>query len=548
MRSSVLSGIRQLLLNGVLIPVVYLIGLGIIAVQHQLFVDWDGPMHYFSAVEIYSGKGYHGWQSHFWPPLYPLLGGLLARVMDGAAALKMVSVISAALLLYVVHRFVRWLSGSSAAGCLAQCLVAVIYVFVHISIQAEDHMLDSLFFISALFLLLKNLDGLPPLNLNRRYLLLGMLCALAGLTRYTSYALIPATVITLCLYYPFKTAVRYGLLVLLGFAVLSAPWWIVNTIHNGSPFATWQYMNIGAGIFAADNFKWWWSGIDHFNSTGDVFRHAPGLYLRNFFRNLVYGPALILYKGGAVTIVCLVACGLFMFYYGSRNRWLVLRSRKVLPLLITFVVFLLLVSQAFVFAEVFLSWMVLAILYGAWSFYELIGAGSHAKENPIRPRSNFIKKALTILIAVALCWDLGYTVRHTRLYLNDPAGLEENQAVTAAIKQQDDKLQTKTLMAYHPGRAYHLGTGFIMLPMYYSGDVSGIITFKGLSNKIKGYAPRFPTAPHIDSIKADYLVYDSPARKWLPQFAFLLQRNSPLTPPNFHLVYLSGKTAVYRID
>ncbi len=297
---SVLSGFKQLLLNGVLIPVVYFIWLGFVAIQHQLFVDWDGPMHYFSAVEIYSGWGYHGWQSHFWPPLYPVLGGLLAKVMEGAAALKMVSVISAALLLFVVHRFVRWLSGSRAAACLAQCLVGIIYVFVHISIQAEDHMLDSLFFISALFLLLKNVENLPPkksnstpqknlnspapAHLNRRYLLLGMICALAGLTRYTSYALIPSIVTVLCMYYPFKTALKYGGLVLLGFVVLSAPWWIVNTIHNGSPFATWQYMNVGAGLFGADNFKWWWSGIDRFNSTGDVFRHAPGLYLYNFFQ------------------------------------------------------------------------------------------------------------------------------------------------------------------------------------------------------------------------------------------------------------------------
>ncbi len=223
-------------------------------------------------------------------------------------------------------------------------------------------------------------------------------------------------------------------------------------------------------------------------------------------------------------------------------------------MLITFIYFLLLVSQAFVFAEVFLSWMVLVILYGAWSLYELVGAGLHAKyereKNVARKWSynGFSIKVLSFVIVVALCWDLLYTVRHIRLYLADPAGIEENEAVVAAIKQQDNQLQNKMLMAYHPGRAYHLGTGFIMLPMYYEGDVSGITTYKGLSNKVKAYAPRFPSTKQADSVKADYLVYDSPARKWLPQFAFLLQRNSPLIPPNFHLVYLSGKTAVYRID
>src|SRR5690606_10816056 len=117
--------------------------------------------------------------------------------------------------------------------------------------------------------------------------------------RYTSYALLPAFVLTMFFFHPFRRAAGYALLIVLGFSLVSSPWWIVNYLYNGSPFATWQYMNIGMGIFASGGNKWWWcwSGVNAYNSVRDIFLQAPVPYILNFCKNLPKGIALTIYRG-----------------------------------------------------------------------------------------------------------------------------------------------------------------------------------------------------------------------------------------------------------
>lgn len=506
--------------------------------QHHLLTDFDGAMHYFSGEDIYRGNGYRGWGSHFWPPLYPLLSGALGRLVDGTAAAELISVISAVLLLWVAHRFVYRLSCNSAVACLTQLLVAANYTFVVLSIKSENHMLDSLFYVSALLLLIGNLQR----DSARGYFWVGVVCGLAGLSRYTSYSLLPAFVLTLFCFYPYRRAITHALYIAAGFILLSSPWWIINYLNNGSPFSTWQYMNIGAGVFSGNGSKWWWfwSGIDGVHSVTDIIFTAPGPYFFNFGRNVLRSLFLIVFTGQLTGLICLVALGCFIFRQFFKYKMPLLQDRFIMPMLIALVCYIVLVSQAFVFTEVFLSWQVLVVIYGVYAVYALSPG--------IRLFGHVYRPVMLTLIVMIAGFDIYYTNWQLRRYIADTTGMEDNNRIVASIKAYDGNMAQKVVMSFHPARAYYLGSGYVMLPPYYQGDVNGLVTYHGMSYKVRDHAPRFPSTIDVNNLKVDYLIYDKWAAEYLPQFSFLLDRNSPRIPANFKLLYLSPDAAVYRIN
>ncbi|TWI86923.1 ArnT family glycosyltransferase [Chitinophaga japonensis] len=538
MHNSYIYQLEKSLYDGYLIPVIYFVLMTVVAFQDHVFADWDASMHYFSGLDIYRGNGYRGWASHFWPPLFPVLTGLLAKLAPAVEFIKLISVISASLLLLLVYTFVYKLSESRTAAWLAQLPLVTNTLFIQLSVQVENHMLDSLFYILSILLLIKSLEG----GNGYRYLFVGIVCGLAGLTRYTSYSLLPAFVLTVFFFYPFRRAVSYATCLMLGFTLMSSPWWIVNYFDNGSPFATWQYMNIGIGVFSVAHNKWvWcWDGINGFNSGVDIFLYAPGAYIVNFLRNILKSLVWIIYRGQTVGLLCLIAGG-FLIYnnYYKRERSL-LRSKIFVPVLICFGCYLLLVSQAFVFSEVFLSWLVLIVVYGTFAIY--------------KQRSMFIrikpvyKRCAMATIVLGIGIDIANGSRQLSYYFNQDHGMEENTQVADLLKSIDNNIRERVIMCFHPARAYYLGCKYVTLPLYYRGGLSGLISFKNMSEKVKTQAARFPSTISNDDLKADYLIYDVRATICLPQFSFLLQRGSPRIPENFRLVYLSDKVAVYRIN
>jgi len=534
MNNNVLSLPKKALYSSMLIPIVYALLSGTVACHHHLFTDWDGVMHYFSAMDIYQGNGYNGWASHFWPPLYPVLIGGLSLFMNGFTAAKLISVAAASLLLFIVHRFTYHLCHNNFAACLAQLLVAVNCTFILLSIQAENHMLDSLFYVSAILLLLQQLEK----GNNAGFILVGIIVGLAGLSRYTSYSLLPAFVITLFFFFPARLAFRYAWCIVLGFALVSMPWWIINYMNNGSPFATWQYMNIGAGVLTDSRNKWWWwwSGIDDYQSVLDIMLGAPEAYASNFFTNVLYSLVFIIYRGKAIGMLCATAVIIMLF----RNGMVQLRTKLFLPLLLSLACFIILVSQAFVFGEVFLSWVVLVVIYGIFAAYTL-------SRSAFLP--GYMRKPLLITaVVLVVCLDMFYTVKQTDGYINSVKGLEENEQIVAALRTYDKHIHSKVVMSFHPGRAYHTGSRYIMLPPYYIGDINGLVTYQHMSYKVRDHAPRFPADIDVNNLKTDYLIYDARAAICLPQFSFLLKKGDPRIPGNFRLVYLSQQAAVYRIE
>jgi hypothetical protein len=81
-------------LSPIWIPVTYAITLLIISPLHSVFNEWSGVMQYFSGKEILRGDGYRGWTSHFWPPLFSTVLGLVSKLLPGSTAGKIISIMS----------------------------------------------------------------------------------------------------------------------------------------------------------------------------------------------------------------------------------------------------------------------------------------------------------------------------------------------------------------------------------------------------------------------------------------------------------------------
>jgi hypothetical protein len=106
-------------------------------------------------------------------------------------------------------------------------------------------------------------------------------------------------------------------------------------------------------------------------------------------------------------------------------------------------------------------------------------------------------------------------------------------------------------MAIDPARAYYAEAGYLESPPSYRGSVVDMVSYVGLSEATRRYAPKYPSGLAGDALKADYLVYTAPPWVWameeIGEFSFLLDPESDRIPPNFIPVYRSPRAVVYEI-
>lgn len=519
---------------GMWIPLLYTMVLLTLFFFHDTFEEWDGVMQFFAGREILSGSGYNGWTSHFWPPLYSLLIGVGNLFISGFGAAKLVSIIAGTLLLYIAYEFAVELSKGKNVGLLAQLFLVINPLYLLSSLQAENHMLDSLFFVSGVLFLLKSLRE-PTI---KKFLFTGLICGFAGLSRYTSYTLIPIALVVPFLFLNSKKAITSSLAILVGFVLVSSPWWYYNTVANGSPFYTWQYMNIGAAIAPKIGIgveEWWWSAQSKFNGIFDIFSAFPFAYFKNFARNMISSSEFIVKSAGVLAPLALPA----IF-----ESVISMKPKVLLTLFGLLTLYITLVSQAFVFGEVFLSW---AVIITVVSVMFLLKFATLCQElYPFLKRYRFVTLVI-ILLSIA---GLALTSYRTVSYINnksDGGQLADNDSVTRAIREYDSNIATKYVMAVHPARAYYTGAKYLMIPLYYDGTLEGLVSYEGLSERVKMYAPKYPSTVPISDLRADYLIYDIGVRPYLRQFSYLLNPNADEIPENFKVVYQSEQAVVYEI-
>ncbi len=492
-------------------------------------------MQYFAGKQILSGQGYCGWESNFWPPLYSFLTGFLSVAINGFWSAKIISVVSACILVLLTYNLSFELFLSKRVSLVSQYLVAFNPFFFLSSIQAENHMLDSLFFVSGLLVYLRALrkDGIHPFWVS------GALFGLAGLTRYTSYSFIPIALIV-----PFvvnrRTSERpmlAGLLFISAFAIVSSPWWVYNTLVNGSPLHTWQYLNIGSSALKYNGISpdvWWWKEMASYDSISQIISSSPLSYIKNFASNVKQSIFFLITSAGVLAP---------FFVPGVFGALLHLRGRIVITLLPAMALFVAIVSQAFVFRDVFLPWAIVLVPVSVWWIDHYMAR--------ICKRLNLsgIRVIRFSFIAMILL-SLFFAIRSARAYTldtDDGGQLSDLQQVTTVLKR-DDHISDKYVMSIHPARAYYSGSKYMMIPLHYTGSVSGLPSYKELDSKVADFSPRYPNSCSEEQVpKADYLVFDKPALGELPEFSFLFNKGSRLIPPNFKRVYQSDGTVVFKI-
>lgn len=527
--------------KGIIIPILYFILLLFISHRHTLFIETDGAMQCLSSTEIASGQGYHGHSSHFWPPLYTILIYLFTYIFpDGFTAAKFISIISSSLLLLVVYRFLYRITGKDVYAQLAQLFVAVNPVYFFYSSQAQNMMLDTLFFVSAICLFFETLQSTSYKN----FFLIGIIAGLAGLTRYTSYAIIPSLVLVLLFYYRPKIAFLNITMLLLGFVIVSLPWWIINTINSGGPINSLNYLNIGYGMAfqsGPEKERWWWHDQSAYNSTLEIILASPIAYIKHVLQGIV----LVFFKLTVYSLLAFIGCLTLFFIqniYAKTSKFIVISNKFFFVITICFLVYTGVISQAFILDRFLLNWYVIIIMAIFISLYTISGSTSSLRE---------LKPVITWGLIVFLIANVMVSTYKISRYLSDNGGrygLSDNEKIVHLLKTRDSHLSKKIIMAVHPARAYYLGCQYVMMPRYNEGsNANDLISYNHLDKKVIHYVPRFPSNLDIEKLTPDYFIFDRISTIYLPQFSFLLDEHSDKIPPNFERLLLTPDVAVYKI-
>lgn len=505
-----------------------------LAWAHDVFREFDGLYQYHAGVEMLSGNGYSGLASRFWPPLYPALVGAGSRLADGFVVAKLISAFSAAAIVYLVYGIAMRLTSDPKVAALSQVFLILNPLFVAQSFQAENHLLDALLFLGVVTSLLRpareSAGGL------RHLFAVGALAGLAGLTRYTSYALVPGVLTFLVFSRPGRRAAGGAAAFCAGFALLSLPWWMYNAIVSGLPLSNWQYLNVGCDLIGEHCDQWFFETQAEFGGLGDVVRADPAGYVRNVAVNLGRTGRLLLSTTGPLAPFTLLALAMSRTLIGHEHRRL---------LGIALAAHGLWVSQALVPVYAVLVWVPVSVVMGTTALRWVAREMGRLASPTRRLR---MEQAMVLCVLVAA---FGMTHRQVRstLALDTAQHAADARVVAAALVELDPRIAEKLVMSPSPIRPYYAAARWLMIPRYYAGELEGLVTYDGVSDRVRRWAPRAPSSLDISDPRPDYLIIDRyTAECCLPQFAFLLEAESARTPAWLDLIFRTGDVSAYRIE
>jgi hypothetical protein len=521
------------------LPILYALTLLLLSPIHNIFFEWGGVMQYFAGKDIFSGVGYHGWVAGFWPPLYSFLIGFGSLVMPGFLAGKLVTILASSILLFVTYHLAYELTNSNEIGLWSQIFLGLSPLYFNQSFTAHNHIINSLFFISGLFIFIRSVNRSKGLL----FLVSGVVCGIAGLSRYTSYSLIFLPFLLFFLIPDLKKSIQFSLIFWSGFIIASLPWWYYNAINNGSPLSNWEYLNVCSAVvpgnlYAAFTSLWECRSQSNLNSIFSIVSSYPVDYLKNFVKNIPESIKLLVIYGGVLAPFVIPA--LFdSVFYRIRKGWFIAFS-VILFLILT-------VSQASVQDWYILSSMPIVIIASTLFLFNYLSRLLEAY--PILKKFvhlYYVLGSLTIIaLALVIVQILGFR--------NEPLdGFTDLDQIVQVVRKNDPRIQSKVVMATDPAWAYYLGSKYLSTPAVYDGPIEGLVSYQGVSDSLKAYAPKYPSNMSNSEMRADYLIYKKQPPTWsntadLPQFSFLLDPSSDKIPGNFKLVFSSLNTVVYQI-
>lgn len=163
-----------------------------------------------------------------------------------------------------------------------------------------------------------------------------------------------------------------------------------------------------------------------------------------------------------------------------------------------------------------------------------------------------IPELITVIIVLSSLFMSGFLAQqYISSYLenqrDDYGQLADYQTISQILKDLDPFLEKKYVMAMNPAYSYYCGSGFLMVPLYYNGSLEDMVQYKDLAPKIIEYAPKFTPSSFSPPLRADYFIYTCSLQRFLPQYDFLFNPDSPQIPSNFRLIYNTRQVVVYSV-
>lgn len=525
------------------IPTVFVVAIGLSWRFQPVFFEWDGIFQVVAGREIFAGLGYHGWPSHFWPPLYSVLAGLAGKALPIYPGARLVSLVAAGGLLVVTYHLARLWFDDPAVALGAQFFTSLNPLVVREALAAQNHMLEAFCFLACVTLLLRGLS--EPRS--STFALAGVVGGLAGLTRYTSYILFPigAAAILLALRRDRRASLVGAATFLAGAGIVSLPWWTYNALQNGSPLANWHYLNTGMSMMKyvdpqSTEARWLFRDQESFSSVSQLVRTYP----RAFFTNMWHtaGDVLVLCFQLAKGLQLLVPFGIAyaIVRHDQRTR------RATLLVMSIFVAWTLLVSQAYTKTYAMTVWAVVFTIL-AVAFLGAVGRWLTARRrNPILSYAYAGVGALLAVLALRGARDavLSYGGPNHDAY----GQLRDWASIRDAMRAHDPAFAEKTVMSSHPGWGWNLGThGYIEMPHYYIGTARQLGVLEGLGPRVRRYTPRWPSETPDSALRADYILYDSVARSQVPQVESQLEAEASSPDHGVTVVYRGPYATLYEL-
>lgn len=487
---------------------------------HNVFEEWDGVMHYYSGSHLADTGKYEGWASHFWPPLQPLLLSLGPPLLVG----KLIAVLGGLLTLFSVNSILVHFRVNSHCRAVTIVFLMSLPFFIKAFSVVENHALETGLYLLSISYYLKFTKNNKLSNL----LLCAAVCALAGLTRYTSFTLALIIGSFLLIHSPKK--IKNFLIFSVMFLIVSSFWWVQNYSLNGSPLATWQYLNVGSSIATMDRFEWWWKGQELHNSMGSVIQTYPAEFAVNLFKNLIIGIILtfssLSFLQNKLAIIPLLLIAYLVFK--QRNS---LKNADMMFIIFCAFSYILLCSMAFVFFDALLPSVVLLVVFSS------IIASKYVANKYF----NIAIYSLTILNLIS-------SIFYTNAYLEDQRTNDElyEYAAIAKVIKKDSQGTEATVMSIHPAHGFYTEQDWIMTPLASVNNLCEVLDYK-VSDKVFSYAPKSNFSLKRENLFINYLIVTKELKNKWPFINEQLQNISSNTcSSRLQEIYRSPKAVVYK--
>nr|WP_297347116.1 hypothetical protein [uncultured Glaciecola sp.] len=457
--------------------------------NHNIFEEWDGVMHYYSGRHLLETGVYSGWASHFWPPLQSLLLSLGDPLLIG----KTIAVFSGLAVLIAANSILSHFNVNQNWRLLTLTALASLPFFTIAYSVVENHALESAFFLLSVSSYLKFKSSSSELYL----IVCSVLCACAGLVRYTSYTLALIIGIFLLLFSTRK--MRHFIIFSIVFIIVSSFWWAPNYLMNGSPLATWQYLNMGSHLATMNSSEWWWSGQNSYDGMVSLIKAYPYEYIKNIASNITISIALIFSSLSALQVkLSIIPFLVFLKLVHLQRKSLI--NNDILFIGVSIVTYILLCSTAFVFFDVLLPVILLSLLLT----FLFISRNTY---KPFQVQVIIIAFILAN-IAVSIVRVDGY-LKNQRT--NDQ--LYDYNIVSNIIKNDSENIRS-TVMSIHPAYGYYTEKDWIMTPLGAVNDLCDVLKYN-VSNKVFNYAPKSNFNLNKESLTIDYIVITKGlAKRW----------------------------------